>query len=129
MSDVNGERGTLILVVEDESLVRMTMVDFLEDAGFEVVEAATGEEGLKQLDRNPAIAALLTDIEMPGTVDGIRLAKITHERHPDAAVIVMSGRVRPGKSELPSHARFFAKPYMHDDVISALHEMMEPDKA
>ena len=118
------EERIRVLVVEDEGIVRMTMVDFLEDAGFDVIEAATGEEGLRELDRNPGISALLTDIEMPGTVDGIRLARITHQMHPDAAVLVMSGRVRPPRSDLPPGARFFAKPYVHDEVIGALHDMM-----
>ena len=125
MTDDNAERMR-VLVVEDEGLVRMTMVDFLEDAGFHVIEAATGEEGLRELGENPGIAALLTDIEMPGSVDGIRLASITHAMHPDAAVLVMSGRVRPSRSDLPPGARFFAKPYLHDEIIEALHAMMAP---
>jgi CheY-like chemotaxis protein len=120
---------TRVLVVEDEGIVRMTMVDFLEDAGFHVIEAATGEEGLRELRGDPDIAALLTDIEMPGSVDGIHLASITHQMHPDAPVLVMSGRVRPSRAELPPGARFFAKPYVHDEVIEALHAMMSSKEA
>ena len=124
MADLGGAARIKVLVVEDEGIVRMTMVDFLEDAGFQVIEAATGDDGLRELGANPGIAALLTDIEMPGSVDGIRLASITHQMHPDAAVLVMSGRVRPSRSDLPPGARFFAKPYAHDQVIEALHAMM-----
>ena len=113
-----------MLVVEDESIVRMVMVDVLEDAGFKVVEAATGEAGLRELERDPDLKALLTDIEMPGTLDGLALARIMHERCPDAAVVVMSGRIRPGVSELPPNARFFGKPYLHDEIVATLHELL-----
>lgn len=102
----------------------MLMVDVLENAGFKVVEAATGEAGLRELERHPDLKALLTDIEMPGTLDGLALARIMHERYPDAAVVVMSGRIRPGVRELPPNARFFDKPYLHDDIVAALHELL-----
>ncbi|MFD2237532.1 response regulator [Aureimonas populi] len=118
-----------VLVVEDEVLVRMMLVDVLEEAGFRVHAAETAVEGVRELDRHPEIVGLLTDVETPGPVDGIALARITHERHPDAAVVVMSGRKRPGSGELPPNARFFGKPYVPDDIIEALHEMMLRERA
>ena len=117
-----------VLVVEDEAILRMLMVDELEDAGFRVVEARNGEEGMRALDEHPDLTALLTDIEMPGRVDGVALARVTNERYPEAAVIVMSGRTYPGAADLPPHAKFFGKPYRHSDVIDALHELMRPNE-
>ncbi|WAJ27863.1 response regulator [Antarcticirhabdus aurantiaca] len=118
------ERAPAVLVVEDEALVRIVMVEELEDAGFHVLEAESGDEGLREIERHPNLKAILTDIEMPGSVDGVALARITNERYPNAAVIVMSGRRRPGRGDLPSNARFFGKPYRHAEVIQALHELM-----
>ncbi|WAJ29519.1 response regulator [Antarcticirhabdus aurantiaca] len=124
MSSSASERNPPVLVVEDEALVRMVMVDELEEAGFRVIEADNADDGLAELERHQDIMALLTDIELPGSIDGVKLARITNERYPDAAVIVMSGRIRPGRQELPRHARFFGKPYRHAEVIEALHELM-----
>jgi CheY-like chemotaxis protein len=115
---------TPVLVVEDDALLRTTMVDHLEDAGFSVFEASTGDEGISELARVPELRAILTEIEMPGKTDGLKLARITHELYPKIAVVVMSGRVRPEKHELPPFARFFGKPYSHDEIVDALHEMM-----
>jgi CheY-like chemotaxis protein len=100
------------------------MVDYLEDAGFNVFEASTGDEGISELARVPELRAILTDIEMPGLTDGIKLARITHQLYPKIAVIVMSGRVSPAAHELPPFARFFGKPYSHDAIVDALHAMM-----
>lgn len=116
-----------VLVVEDEPLLRMVMVDELEEAGFNVVEARNGDEGMRALNDNPDLAALLTDIEMPGSVNGMMLARITSKLYPHAAVIVMSGRVWPGQTELPAKTKFFGKPFRHDDVIKALHDLMGQD--
>ncbi|GGD38249.1 response regulator [Aureimonas glaciei] len=118
------DHQTPVLVVEDDALLRMTIVDHLEDAGFNVFEATTGDEGISELARVPELRALLTDIEMPGLIDGIKLARITHQLYPEMAVVIMSGRVRPESHELPPSARFFHKPYSHDEIVDALHDMM-----
>ncbi|NDV85471.1 response regulator [Aurantimonas aggregata] len=106
-------------------MIRMGLVDALEEAGFRVIEAATGAAGLYALEKDEDLTALLTDIEMPGTPDGLGLAQIVHERCPEAAVIVMSGRIRPGVGMLPPNARFFDKPYLHDEVVAALQGLLE----
>lgn len=123
----NPDHTPFVLVVEDDSIIRIGLVDALEEAGFRVVDAATGAAGLSALKRDEKLTALLTDIEMPGTLDGLALARIVHERRPDAAVIVMSGRVRPGAGALPPNARFFDKPYRHDDIVASLQELLELD--
>ena len=121
----NPDPSPFVLVVEDDSIIRIGLVDALEEAGFRVVDAATGAAGLSALKRDEKLAALRTDVEMPGTLDGLALARIVHERRPDAAVIVMSGRVRPGAGALPPNARFFDKPYRHDDIVASLQELLE----
>jgi CheY-like chemotaxis protein len=102
----------------------MLLVDVLEDAGFVVIEAANSDQGALELTRNPDIAAMLTDVEMPGHFDGIELAQMINRSHPTAAVLVMSGRARPALSDLPPGARFFTKPYTQVEIVEALRQMM-----
>jgi CheY-like chemotaxis protein len=98
-------------VVEDEALVRFLAVDIFEEAGFEVIEASNGEEGLRMLEGRPDVRALVTDVDMPGRIDAFHLARLTHERHPAIAVLVVSGRRRPEEADLPPGAKFMGKPY------------------
>lgn len=115
-----------ILVAEDETLLRMLAVDMLEDAGFQVIEVASGDAGAKALAEGGDIAALLTDIQMPGDIDGIALARITHDLHPDAAILVVSGQRLPAAAALPEGAKFMAKPYEVKKILSALNELLPP---
>jgi len=116
-----------ILVVEDESLLRMMAVDLFEDAGFRVIEASTGDEAAEFLKSENVIDCLFTDIEMPGTINGIALARITHETHPHAAVIVVSARATPKPGELPANAMFIDKPYGSEAVLIALSKLLSPE--
>jgi two-component system, response regulator PdtaR len=84
----------VILVVEDEPLVRALMVDALEDEDFVVVEAPTGDVALRVLQARSDIAVVLTDVDMPGEIDGFQLARIAREMYPQVVVIVVSGGVR-----------------------------------
>jgi two-component system, response regulator PdtaR len=113
-----------ILVVEDESLLRMDAVDMLEEAGYHVIEAATGEEGAAKLDNDTPLAGLLTDVQMPGAIDGLALARITHEMHPNAVILVVSGRIRPTTEQLPPGATFLGKPYSGRAVLQLLDRMV-----
>jgi CheY-like chemotaxis protein len=119
-----GQRS--VLVVEDESLLRMMAVDMFEDAGFRVIEASTGDEAADLLASEDVIDGLFTDIEMPGAINGLALARLTHEIHPDAAVIVVSARSKPGPGELPPSATFIDKPYGSEAVLIALSKLMSP---
>jgi len=101
----------VVLVVDDEPLIRMYAVDVLEDAGFSVVEAANAEEALAQLSRHPEITVLFTDINMPGELDGLDLAREVHRRRPHVQLIIASGKMRPSCEEIPDDGRFFIKPY------------------
>ncbi len=114
-----------ILVAEDESLLRMVAVDMLEDAGYHVIEVESGDEGAKILKGNQAIAGLITDIQMPGVIDGCALAAITHDRRPNAVILVVSGNRVPDASELPAGAKFIGKPYDVKRVLSTLTHMLQ----
>ncbi len=114
-----------ILVVEDEPLVRMFLVDALQDAGFKVMEAATGDEGLAVLEEGVTLTAVITDVEMPGKTDGFALARISHELYPNAAILVFSGRAFPAKHMLPPGARFLDKPVSLSKLVSTVSEMIE----
>lgn len=114
----------VVLLVEDEPLVRMLGADLLSEAGFEVVEAENGDEALAALERHPEIGVLFTDVNMPGSLDGLALATVARDRRPDLKVLVGSGVVRPGLDELPSDSRFLPKPYRPAMVVETLREML-----
>jgi CheY-like chemotaxis protein len=111
-----------VLVVEDDHFVRMDAVDIVEEAGFIAVEAANADEALRLMEENPAIRIVFTDIEMPGSIDGIRLAHTVRERWPPVSILIASGHQRPASHELPPKARFFTKPYARAAIKSALKE-------
>ena len=101
----------VILLVEDEVLVRMVAADVLEDAGFTVLESTNAEEALRLLETRPDVQVLFTDVNMPGALDGLGLAQTVHERSPEVGILIGSGRIRPDPGELPPGTRFIAKPY------------------
>lgn len=101
----------VVLVVDDEPLIRMYAVDVLEDAGFTVIEAEDAQDALAALDRHPDIRVLFTDINMPGPFDGLDLARKVHERRSDIQLIIVSGKRRLTQDEIPGDGTFFAKPY------------------
>jgi CheY-like chemotaxis protein len=90
MSLIMGE-STVVLVVEDEPLVRMDMADCLTDEGFEVIEASDADEAIKALEADGRIRLLFTDVDMPGTMDGLKLARFVADRWPPVRIIVTSG--------------------------------------
>ncbi len=113
-----------ILVVDDEALVRMYAVDVLCDAGHEVFEAACAQEALDVLDSHPEIGVLFTDINMPGRLDGLDLARMVNRRRPDVHIILTSGRLRPAEADIPDDGRFLSKPYAGEAVISLVRQLM-----
>lgn len=118
----NGVKGQVcpkVLVVEDEPLIRLDVASYLAEAGFTVCEAADGEQALELLNCRDDIRAVFTDIEMPGSINGLDLAAVVRETWPDITVIVTSGRVRPN-GELPEGADFFEKPYELSRIVDRL---------
>ena len=111
-----------VLVVEDEALIRMTVIDALEDAGFEVVEAASADEAIDIIDKE-IIHVLFTDIQMPGQLTGVDLAHATANRFPDAGIVVVSGRLIASDIDLPPKAEFFPKPYSITKIVDRLKAM------
>lgn len=108
-----------VLVVDDEPLIRFATVEALEDAGFEVLEAGNADEALVLLQNND-VDAVFTDVNMPGTTDGLGLMAQIRERAPQTRVIVTSGHVRLGAFDLSSGVSFIPKPYTHDAIVGML---------
>ena len=100
-----------VLIVEDEPLVRLCAVETVEAAGFTVIEAANADEAIRILENRRDIRVVFTDIHMPGSMDGLKLAHAVRNRWPPIKIIVTSGRERIAEGELPAGGRFFAKPY------------------
>lgn len=113
-----------VLVVEDEALVRMGIVDQLEDAGFEVFEASNATEAIEQLITNDRISVMFTDVDMPGGVDGLKLAASVRDRWPPIRIIVTSGHRKVDTADLPTEARFMPKPYNPDHVVRSIRELV-----
>jgi CheY-like chemotaxis protein len=114
-----------VLVVEDDELVRELAVEFLSDAGFQVLEAGNGEEALSLLESNPNIRVLFTDINMPGPLDGITLASMAAVQWPHLAIIIGSGNVLPRSGALPSGITFIRKPCDPESVIQLIREIID----
>ena len=114
----------LILVVEDEALIRMGAVQMLEEAGFAVIEAWNAHDAMVVLEKRSDVRAVFTDVNMPGTWDGMRLARMIRDRWPPIHLIVTSGIVSPGADDLPSGGRFIRKPYDPAHVIGTLRELL-----
>jgi CheY-like chemotaxis protein len=100
-----------ILVVDDEALVRFDLAQTIEEAGYSTFEAADATEAIVILEAHPEIRVVFTDIQMPGTMDGLALSHYVRKRWPPTIIIVSSGRRSPPKDDMPSGARFMAKPY------------------
>ncbi len=103
-------RSAPVLVVEDDGLIRMDLADLIADMGLAVIEAGNADQALKVMDTLPAISALLTDIDMPGSLNGIQLAHLTAGRHPACPLVIISGRYNPADGTLPEGAVFLSKP-------------------
>ncbi|EQB33528.1 response regulator [Sphingobium ummariense] len=116
-----------VLIVEDEPLVRTMAADIFIDAGYRVYEACDASDALTILEGRDDIGAVFTDIEMPG-MTGLALASAVRGRWPSMAVLVTSGRVRPGPGELPEGAGYIAKPYMPDELVNQLGELVTQEK-
>src|SRR5450432_1612461 len=113
-----------VLVVEDEMMLRMRAVDIVEDAGFTAIEAVNADEALTILESRSDIELLFTDIQMPGSMDGLKLAHAVHERWPSIKIILVSGKLTLSEAEKPIHSRFFGKPLEVKQMIAEMREMI-----
>ena len=113
----------VILIVEDEVLVRLSAVGMLEDAGFRMIEAANGDEALELLEADSDVQLLFTDINMPGAINGLALAKRVHDRWPHIGIMLASARPIQRPHELPAGSRFEQKPYSPATVVRHAREL------
>ncbi len=110
----------VVLIVEDEFLLRMDAIDMIAAAGFDVLEAANADEAIEILEARRDVAVVFTDIQMPGSMDGLKLANAVRKRWPRIVLILASGRITPQASELPAETAFIPKPYREAQLLAAL---------
>jgi two-component system, response regulator PdtaR len=107
-----------VLIVEDDQLLRLFTVQMVEEAGFLALQANNADEAVAILEARSDIALLLTDVNMPGSMDGLKLAHAVRHRWPPIKIIVISGRV--SEFDLPTGSRLFVKPYQTETMISEI---------
>src|ERR1700712_234623 len=113
-----------VLIVEDELILRMRAVDIVEDAGFNPIEAVNADDALAILESRSDIELLFTDIQMPGSMDGLKLAYAVHERWPQIKIILVSGQLTLTDADKPADSRFYGKPLDVKHMIAELQDMM-----
>ncbi len=114
-----------VLVVEDEPIIRLGIVSSIEDAGHEVVEAANADEALRRLKSEGGVRVIVTDVDMPGSMDGLALAQYANQTWPGIGVLVISGKVGVLPSQLPAGARFMSKPFLEPQLIGAIDALLD----
>ena len=114
----------IMLIVEDDMILRMRSVDIVEDAGYTPVEAVDADEALGILQSRSDIALLFTDIQMPGSMDGLQLAHAVYERWPQLKIILVSGQLKLSSAEIPRDSRFFGKPLVSGQIITEMQGMI-----
>jgi CheY-like chemotaxis protein len=114
----------VVLIVEDEMMLRMRAVDMVEDAGYTPLEALDAAEAVAILESRSDVALICTDIQMPGQMDGLGLAHAVHARWPAIKIIVVSGHLKLPDLDLPPLSRFLGKPLDASDVIAEIRDMI-----
>jgi CheY-like chemotaxis protein len=117
-------REEVVLVVEDVPIIRMGAVDLVISAGFRALEASHADEAIRILEARSDIRLVFTDVGMPGSMDGIKLAHYIRNRWPPVKLIVASGKDIVDPSGLPVGARFFSKPYGDNAIIEAIIDLL-----
>jgi two-component system, response regulator PdtaR len=120
---LSSDPAPVVLVAEDEELVRLYAADLLAAAGYKVIDVASAEAALASMADQPDIRVLFTDIQMPGKLDGIELARKVHEQWPEVLLLITSGGRQPAKAEIADHGHFIAKPYLPNDVLNEIAAM------
>jgi CheY-like chemotaxis protein len=114
----------VVLVVEDSTVIRMGAVDLVVNAGYEALEARDADEAIRILESRADIDLVFTDVQMPGTMDGIKLSHYIRDRWPPVRLMVASGKAILEESMLPQGSRFFAKPYCDHAIADAMALML-----
>ena len=120
-------KGTrdVVLIVEDEPIVRMSISDALLQAGFEVLASSTGDAALELIAVRPHLFALVSDIAMPGSINGYELAREVQRRWPHIGLVLVSGQMEPLKSHFPEGAFFLSKPFKASTLLRLLRDFAE----
>jgi CheY-like chemotaxis protein len=121
---LESSKRPVVLIVEDEFLLRMDAVDMIEAAGFDVVEASNADQAITILENRLDITIVFTDIQMPGSMDGLKLAQAVRGRWPPIKIIATSGHVSVSETDLPEGGRFVPKPYSPRQITGVLHELI-----
>jgi CheY-like chemotaxis protein len=117
---------SVVLIVEDDFLIRMNAAEMIADAGFDVAEAASADEAIVILEDRLDITVVFTDIQMPGSMDGLKLAAAIRGRWPPIKIIATSGFVDVRQDDLPEGGRFLPKPYSPEQIVRTLRELAKP---
>ena len=123
-----GKSTPVVLIVEDEPLLRMLAVEVVEEAGFVAIEARDADEAVVLLESRADITLLFTDINMPGSMDGLKLAHAVRDRWPPIKILVVSGKQRLQSSDLPSNSYFVGKPYQASALVEELRSLVGSPK-
>lgn len=118
-------RKSAVLVVEDETVARMNAAAIVEESGFEAVTARNADEAIAAMETRNDIQAVFTDVQMPGQMDGLKLAQVIRDRWPPVALLVTSGKGTVIESDLPNGGRFVPKPYLPSQIEAVLHELLQ----
>jgi CheY-like chemotaxis protein len=113
----------VVLIVEDEFLLRMNAAEMIGEAGFDVVEAGNADEAIAILEARPDIHVVFTDIQMPGSMDGMKLARFIRGRWPPIKIVATSGFISVAEDDLPEGSRFLTKPYRPAQIVATLREL------
>jgi two-component system, response regulator PdtaR len=118
----------VVLVVEDSAMIRISAIELVKSAGYEALEAADADEAIRALESRDDIDLVFTDVQMPGTMDGIRLSHYIRDRWPPVKLIVASGNAIVEESNLPHGSRFFSKPYDDGSIVDAMARLLASDE-
>jgi CheY-like chemotaxis protein len=119
-----GRPSAAVLIVEDEPLIRMGAVDLIENAGFEVYEAGSADAAIALLELHKEIRLIFTDVDMPGSMDGLKLAHYVRGRWPPVKIIITSGHIKVTEESLPAGAIFLPKPYDPTEIAHKVRELI-----
>ena len=119
----SSKKRAVILIVEDDALIRMEASFIISDDEFDVIEAASADEAIEILEARRDVTVLFTDIQMPGSMDGLKLAAAVRDRWPPILIVATSGHVSVSEDDLPDGARFLPKPYSPTEILTTLREL------
>ena len=117
-------KNPVVLIVEDEALVRELEADIILGAGFRLLQASTADEAFALLRRGTEVHLVFTDVDMPGSIDGFEFARLVRQGWPEVAILVSSGKTRPAPGDLPERAHFIAKPYRPAQLVQQVRDAL-----